>query len=127
MARHRVRLEGHCACAYRPAPQAAGFVAADGAWHDGEEILGTFYNRFSYSRDGKNWRIPYAAERFKGYKAVTDMIDADTREVVVEAGKKLTVRQAKQLADKGLKAIRATEEDLLGTYLAEDIVNYPDR
>ena len=91
---------------------------------DGEEILGTFYNRFSYVRDGKNWRIPYAAERFKGYKAVADMIDADTGEVVVEAGKKLTVRQAKQLSDKGLKAIRVTEEELLGTYLAEDIVNY---
>ncbi|MGB8817611.1 MAG: DNA-directed RNA polymerase subunit beta, partial [Rhizobiaceae bacterium] len=91
---------------------------------DGEEVLGTFYNRFSYTRDGKNWRIPYTAERFKGYKAVTDMINADTGEVVVEAGKKLTVRQAKQLSDKGLKAIRATEEDLLGTYLAEDIVNY---
>ncbi len=91
---------------------------------DGEEILSTFYNKFSYARDGKHWRIPYSAERYKGFKAVADMIDADTGEVVVEAGKKLTVRTSKQLADKGLKAIRATEEDLLGTYLAEDIVNY---
>ena len=91
---------------------------------DGEEILSTFYNKFSYKRDGKHWRIPYSAERYKGFKAVADMIDADTGEVVVEAGKKLTVRTSKQLADKGLKAIRATEEDLLGTYLAEDIVNY---
>ncbi len=91
---------------------------------DGEEILSTFYNKFSYNRDGKHWRIPYSVERYKGFKAVVDMIDADTGEVVVEAGKKLTVRTSKQLADKGLKAIRATEEDLLGTYLAEDIVNY---
>ncbi len=60
---------------------------------DGEEILSTFYNRFSYTRDGKNWRIPYSADRFKGYKAVTDMVDADSGEVVVEAGRKLTVRQ----------------------------------
>jgi DNA-directed RNA polymerase subunit beta len=91
---------------------------------DGEEILATFYNRFNYVRAGDHWRIPYGAERFKGFKAVTDLIDADTGEVVLEAGKKLTVRQAKQLSDKGLKAIRATEEELLGAYLAEDIVNY---
>jgi DNA-directed RNA polymerase subunit beta len=90
---------------------------------DGEEILATFYNRFNYERAGDHWRIPYAAERFKGFKAVTDLIDADTGEVVLESGKKLTVRQAKQLSDKGLKAIRATEDELLGTYLAEDIVN----
>src|SRR5919106_1669311 len=44
--------------------------------------------------------------------------------LVVEQGKKITARQAKQLADKGLKAIKATEDDLYGSYLAEDIVNY---
>ena len=33
------------------------------------------------------------------------LVDADTGEVVVEQGKKITARQAKQLADKGLKAI----------------------
>jgi DNA-directed RNA polymerase subunit beta len=90
---------------------------------DSEEILATFYDRFNYVRAKDHWRIPYSAERFKGYKATTDLIDADTGEVVLESGKKLTIRQAKQLAEKGLKAIRASEEDLFGTYLAEDIVN----
>ena len=42
----------------------------------------------------------------------------------MEAGKKITARQARQLADKGLKAIKATNEDILGSYLAEDIVNF---
>jgi len=91
---------------------------------DSEEILSTFYNKLTFLRDGENWRIPYSAERFRGMKATADIIDADTGEVVVEAGKKLTARQARQLAEKGLKAIRATEEDLLGMYLAEDVVNY---
>ena len=39
-------------------------------------------------------------------------------------GKKITARQAKQLADKGLKPIKATDDDVLGSYLAEDIVNF---
>jgi DNA-directed RNA polymerase subunit beta len=90
---------------------------------DGEEILSTFYNTLTYERDGDEWRVPFSPERFRGRKAVTDMIDADTGEVVVEAGKKITVRQARQLAEKGLKAIKATIDDLIGSYIAEDIVN----
>ena len=91
---------------------------------DGEEILSTFYNTVTYKRDGDNWRIPYSVDRFKGMKIVSDLVDADTGEVVLEAGKKLTARSAKQLAEKGLKAIKATDDDLFGSYLAEDIVNY---
>src|SRR5690606_12496 len=91
---------------------------------DGEEILSTFYNTITYTRDGDDWRMPYSAERFKGMKIISDLIDADTGEVVLEAGKKLTARAARQLAEKGLKAIKATEDDLFGSYLAEDIVNY---
>ena len=91
---------------------------------DGEEILSTFYNAVPYTRDGENWRIPYSADRFKGMKIIGDMLDADTGEVVAESGRKLTARAAKQIAEKGVKAIRATDDDLLGSYLAEDIVNY---
>ncbi|MBN9238022.1 MULTISPECIES: DNA-directed RNA polymerase subunit beta [Phyllobacteriaceae] len=91
---------------------------------DGEEILSTFYNKITYKRTGDHWRIPFSVDRFRGLKAVNDLVDADTGEIVVEQGKKITARQARQLADKGLKAIKATDEDLLGSYLAEDIVNY---
>ena len=71
------------------------------------------------SRDAKGWRVPYDAERMKGFKATVDLIDADTGEVVVEAGKKLVARTARQLAEKGLKSLRATDEDLLGQYVAD--------
>ena len=90
---------------------------------DTEEILSTFYNNLTYVRDGENWRIPYSVDRFRGLKTVTDLVDADTGKVVVEAGRKMTPRQARQLGDKGLKAIRATDEDIYGSYLAEDVVN----
>ncbi|HCJ72655.1 MAG TPA: DNA-directed RNA polymerase subunit beta, partial [Agrobacterium sp.] len=91
---------------------------------DGEDILSTFYTKASYERDGDGWRIPFQPEALKNAKVVTDMIDADTGEVVVEAGKKLTPRLIRQLSEKGLKALKATDEDLYGNYLAEDIVNY---
>src|SRR5271156_3185926 len=59
----------------------------------------------------------------KGVKVTTNLIDADTGEVVVESGRKLTARSARQLADKGLKFLRASDADLYGQYLAEDLYN----
>ena len=59
----------------------------------------------------------------KGQKALSDLIDADTGEVVVESGKKLTPRLLKTLTEKGLKAIKATDDELYGNFLAEDLVN----
>jgi len=90
---------------------------------DPEEILSTYYNFVTYERDGETWRIPFSAERLKGQKPATDLVDADSGEIVIEAGKKVTARAVKQLEEKGVKALKATDEDLYGSYLAEDIVN----
>jgi DNA-directed RNA polymerase subunit beta len=90
---------------------------------DGEEILATFYRHVNYKRHKDGWRVPFDANRFRGYKAVNDLVDADSGKVVLEAGKKLTVRQARQLAEKGLKALRMTDQELVGHYIAEDQVN----
>ncbi|KAA0970969.1 DNA-directed RNA polymerase subunit beta [Aureimonas fodinaquatilis] len=91
---------------------------------DGEEILSTFYNIVKFEKDRGGWRIPFSVERVRGQKSLTDLIDADSGEVLVEAGKKVTARQARQMKEKGVKALRASEDDLYGNYLAEDIVNY---
>src|SRR5213083_1993874 len=90
---------------------------------DGEEVLRTFYKQIVYKRTKDGWRMPFDANRMRGYKAVNDLVDADSGKVVVEAGKKLTVRQARQLAEKGLKALRMTDQELIAHYIAEDLVN----
>ena len=90
---------------------------------NGEEILDTFYKKIVYKRAKDGWRMPYDATRMRGYKAVNDLIDADNGKVVLEAGKKLTVRQARQLAEGGLKALRVSDEELIGRYIAEDLTN----
>jgi DNA-directed RNA polymerase subunit beta len=91
---------------------------------DPEEILEFFYTKSAYVRDGENWRVPFnGGEAFKGQKASADLVDADSGEVIVENGKKFTPRLLKQLAEKGIQAYRATDEDLFGAYLAEDVVN----
>ncbi|GHB50492.1 DNA-directed RNA polymerase subunit beta [Pseudovibrio japonicus] len=91
---------------------------------DSEEILNTFYNRIEYVRTGDNsWSMPFDGARLKGTKAVNDMIDAASGEVVVEAGKKITARTIRQLTEKGVKALKGTDEELFGQYLAEDVVD----
>ncbi|HKF07839.1 MAG TPA: DNA-directed RNA polymerase subunit beta [Xanthobacteraceae bacterium] len=90
---------------------------------DAEEILNTFYRKVAYKRQKDGWRVPFNANRFRGYKAINDLVDADSGRVVLEAGKKLTVRQARQLGEKGLKALRMTDQELVGQYIAEDLVN----
>src|SRR5579863_1422000 len=88
---------------------------------DGEEILKTFYKTLHYTRDGEGWRLKFDPDRMKGMKTPTDMIDADSGEVVLEAGKKLTVRAGKLLIEKGLKYVRVQDADLYGNYIAEDL------
>src|SRR6186713_2698209 len=90
---------------------------------DAEEILSTFYKKIIHKRVKEGWRVPFDATRFRGYSTINDLIDADTGKVVLEAGKKLTVRAARQLQEKGLKALRLSDEELVGNYLAEDLVN----
>ncbi|MDH2341355.1 DNA-directed RNA polymerase subunit beta [Bradyrhizobium sp. SSUT18] len=90
---------------------------------DGEAILSTFYKKIQYKRIKEGWRVPFDANRFRGYSTINDLIDADTGKVVLEAGKKLTVRGARQMQEKGLKALRLSDAELVGNYIAEDLVN----
>ena len=90
---------------------------------DGEEILSTFYKTIEYARDKDGWRFPFSGDRMKGMKVSSDLIDADTGDVVVEAGKKLTVRSIRQLDERGIKFLRAADDDLHGQYIATDLFN----
>ena len=90
---------------------------------DGEAILDTFYKRITFHRSGDSWRMPFDPVRMRGYKALQDLVDADTGELVLESGKKMTARQSRLLQEKGLKALKVTDEDVVGQYLAEDLVD----
>ncbi|MCP4382645.1 MAG: DNA-directed RNA polymerase subunit beta [Hyphomicrobiales bacterium] len=90
---------------------------------DSEEILSTFYKNIIYTRAGDGWRLPFDVKRMRGFKTANDLIDADSGEVVVEAGHKITARTARLLGEKGVKALKVADEDLYGHYLAEEMVN----
>nr|WP_321456639.1 DNA-directed RNA polymerase subunit beta [uncultured Cohaesibacter sp.] len=91
---------------------------------DTEEILDTYYNKIEYDRVGSAWQVAFNGDMLKGTKPDVDLVDAETGEVVFEAGKKLTARQIKKLVEGGLKFLKVADEDLYGKYLAEDAVSY---
>ncbi|ABS64337.1 DNA-directed RNA polymerase, beta subunit [Parvibaculum lavamentivorans DS-1] len=90
---------------------------------DSEEILSTFYNSVTFTKVKQGWRVPFNADRYRGAKPERDLIDAKTGKVVVEAGRKVTPRLAKKLAEEGLKELLVQDEDIHTRYLAQEIVN----
>ena len=88
-----------------------------------EEILGTYYLSDQISKIKDTWRQPFDTEILRGTKVEKDIVDAETGEVAVSAGTKLTPRSLKKLEEAGLKLIRIEEEDLIGKFLAKDVVD----
>ena len=97
---------------------ATAFLMALGM--DGEEILTTFYDVVPYEKREAGWVTPYKLERWRGVKPEFDLINADTGEVVAQAGIKISARQAKKLADGGVQSLLLSQDALVGRYLARD-------
>ncbi|MFP1131295.1 DNA-directed RNA polymerase subunit beta [Asticcacaulis sp. W401b] len=100
---------------------ATTFLSALGM--DGEEILTTFYDVVPYEKRDAGWVTPYKFERWRGVKPEFDLIDADSGEVVAQAGTKISARTAKKLGDT-VKALLLSPDALNGKYLARDAVNF---
>jgi DNA-directed RNA polymerase subunit beta len=90
-----------------------------------EEILEQYYESISFKRDKKKdgWTRPFNADEYRGAKLLRDLVDAKTGEVVAPAGRKLTKRGAKKLADDGVKSVLISNEEMSERFVAGDIVN----
>jgi DNA-directed RNA polymerase subunit beta len=89
---------------------------------DQEEILSHFYGQVVFDRTPKGWARPFEPDAFRGIKLLEPLIDAATGEVVAEADSKLTARQARRIAET-TKEVLVGRADLLGRFVAEDLVN----
>jgi len=90
---------------------------------DTDEILSSFYDINKFVKSGSNWISDFDAEQFKGTKPLKDIIDADSGDVIFEAGKKVTARTLKQIADKNYKSTLIEANDLLGSFIACDYID----
>ena len=90
---------------------------------NGEDILNYFYNRVTYVRGEGGWRIPFAAENWRGVKPLFDIVDANSGEVVFPAGQKISPRAANKAAKDGLADLLIPTEEIYGRYSAYDLIN----
>ena len=88
-----------------------------------EDILGYFYESLSYERTAQGWKVPFNAEKWRGARPVSDVIDAASGEIVIAAGQKVTPRLSKKLEKDGVKALIVPVEEIIGRYAAEDVID----
>jgi DNA-directed RNA polymerase subunit beta len=90
---------------------------------DQEQILDYFYSKVAYKKTKLGWTMQLDAERARGWKPDTDLLNPKTGEVAVEAGTKLTQRVVRKLIADGVKSVVVPAEEIAGRYIAMDMVN----
>ena len=92
---------------------------------DQEAIMDAYYDTVDYTLEkGRGWKTKFFPERVRGTRPTHDLIDADSGEVIAEAGKKVTPRAVKQLIDEGkVDSLLVPFDNIIGKYVAKDIIN----
>lgn len=90
---------------------------------DAAEILTTYYKTTSYDLQQGSWITHFDAESISLHRLNHDLIDAETGQIILEAGQKITPRLAKKFAENGLKKVVVNFDSLSGGYLGSDLVD----
>lgn len=87
------------------------------------EIYDFYYKSTSYLRHKDSWKTSFAPEMFSAQRLLSDLIDAKSGKVILEAGQKITPRLAKKYAAEGLNEILVSSDELIGKYLGSELLN----
>ena len=91
---------------------------------DQEAIMDAYYDTIAFKRVKTGWSTKFFPERLRGTKPEVDLIDAKTRKVIAEGGKKITPRAVKTFIDEGkVTEILTSFESIIGRFVAKDIIN----
>ncbi|SLN66675.1 DNA-directed RNA polymerase subunit beta [Pseudooceanicola marinus] len=92
---------------------------------DQEAIMDAYYNTVDYTyRRGQGWVTKFFPERVRGTRPTYDLVDADSGEIIAEAGKKVTPRAVKKLIDEGtVKSLLVPYDRIVGKFVARDLIN----
>ncbi len=99
-------------------------LAAEGL--SGADILKYFYEVDSFTRVKRGWKAPLDLEWLSGQKLDHDLINAKTGRSVAEEGTRMSPRLMHEIAKKKVEEYLLPAEELLGRYVAEDVVNTED-
>ncbi|MBF0459998.1 MAG: DNA-directed RNA polymerase subunit beta [Magnetococcales bacterium] len=87
-----------------------------------EEILSRFYEVEQYRKVGVLWEKKLIAERLQGSRPNFAIVDPSTGEELVKAKGRITVRTIRRLEALGLEWLQVPTEDLVGRFVARDIL-----
>ena len=88
-----------------------------------EEILHYFYKKIPLTKTKNGWETSFDAKRLTGIKLSHDLIDARNQKILIKAGERVNAAMAKQLMDQGVKNLLIPFDDLVGRYIADDMIN----
>src|SRR5210317_801520 len=88
-----------------------------------EELLALFYKTEKISVKRKKFKKEFDPEILLGQRAVQDIPDPKTGEVLVKKQRKISKALLKKMEEAKLKEFDVEREELLGKYLAHDIVD----
>ena len=88
-----------------------------------EEILHYFYKKIPLTKTKNGWEASFDAKRLTGIKLSHDLIDARNQKILIKAGERVNAAMAKQLMDQGVKNLLIPFDDLVGRYIADDMIN----
>ena len=92
---------------------------------DQEGIMDAYYDTVDYTYEkGRGWVTTFFPERVRGTRPTFDLVNADTGEVIAEAGKKVTPRAVKKLLDDGeVPDLLLPFDQIIGKFAAKDIID----
>ncbi len=90
---------------------------------DSEQVLETFYTSSVYRLQKSGWTTAFNPNNWRNVKPDFDLVNAETNEVAVAAGKKISPVKARKLAEDGLNDILVPSTYLEGKFSAVDVVN----
>ncbi len=92
---------------------------------DQEAIMQAYYDEVSFRQvQNKGWATKFFPDRVRGTRPAYDLVDADSGEVIAEAGQKVTPRTVKKLKDEGsVKELLLPFDQIVGRYVARDLID----
>ena len=91
---------------------------------DQEGIMDAYYATVDYTFKKDGWVTKFFPERVRGTRPIFDLVDAQTGEMIAEAGKKVTPRAVKKLIDEdSVSDLLVPFDQILGKFAAKDIIN----
>jgi DNA-directed RNA polymerase subunit beta len=91
--------------------------------YSSEELLDLFYKTEKISIKRKKFKKEFDPELLLGQRAIQDIPDTKTGEVLVKKNRKISKALLKKMVEAKLKEFDVEREELLGKYLAHDIVD----